>query len=165
LPQTAPSKKPANRFPSGAGALTCPSCKGNEFTERSSFSTKSEPLLGADSASVVVDLMNCKRCGADLPAVRGRRRYTLLSDEKLATIMADLEESKRISSQMGQTIASMTRRSQELSAEIESVNSRGELMVIRERISSMEAETDGLQARRDLLARTLELVASSIPPA
>jgi hypothetical protein len=59
----------------------------------------------------------------------------------------------------------MTRRSQELSAEIESVNSRGELMVIRERISSMEAETDGLQARRDLLARTLELVASSIPPA
>lgn len=164
MPQTAPSKKPAAKSPA-AGPLLCPSCQGNEFTERSSFKTTTEPLLGAVSTSVTVDLMNCKRCGADLPAVRGRRQYSLVGKERLATLVADLDEAKRVNSEMVALIDTMAKRSQGLSVEIDRTIARGEISVMRARVSALEEETSGLEERRDRLARTLVQVAASIPAA
>ncbi|HVC27393.1 MAG TPA: hypothetical protein VND40_04460, partial [Nitrososphaerales archaeon] len=98
MPQETSSKLPTRSL--GSGSLLCPSCSGDSFVERSSFKTASEPVLGAASTSVTIDLMNCKRCGADMPAVRGRRNYTLISDKKLSAFLADLEEAQRTNSEM-----------------------------------------------------------------
>jgi hypothetical protein len=161
LPSTTPPKRPARS--QGPGALLCPSCNGDSFAERSSFKTTSEPLLGAAASDVVVDLMNCTRCGADFPAVRGRRHYALVGQEKLATLLADLEEAKRVNSEMQGLLDSMARRSQSLGAEVEGVKARGDVSVMEARVAALESETEGLAARRDRLAKTLEVVASILP--
>ena len=165
MPQTTPPKRPARSQGSAAGALICPSCNGDSFAERSSFKTTSEPLMGAASANVVVDLMSCTRCGADLPAVRGRRHYALVGKEKLATLIADLEEAKRINSEVERLIDTMAKRSQSLSVEIERTRARGEISVMEERVAALEAETNGLEGKRDRLAKTLELMAARMPAA
>ena len=158
MPQSA--KRPA---PSpGAGGLICPSCSGNEFSERSSFKTTSEPVMGAESTGVTVDLMNCKRCGADLPAVRGRRRYSLVGKERLTTLVADLEEARRVNSEMETLIDTMAKRSQALITETERSRARGEVSVMQAKVSALEAETDGLEARRDRLAKTVAQMAARI---
>lgn len=158
MPQTTPSKR-------NASGLLCPNCNGDSFAERSSFKTASEPLLGAASTTVVVDLMSCKRCGADIPAVRGRRNYTLVSDKKLSALVADLEEAQRINSEMQGLIDAMAKRSQSLVAEIERCKAEGEISVMKVKVAALEAETDGLEQRRARLAETLEVVASRIPAA
>jgi hypothetical protein len=155
LPQTTPSRRPAS--------LLCPSCNGDSFAERSSFKTASEPILGLESSPVIVDLMSCKRCGADIPAVRGRRNYMLVGDKKLSALLADLEEAKRTNSEMDALIDTMAKRSRSLSAEIERSRAEGEVAVMEVRAAALRAETDGLEARRARLARTLELVASRAP--
>lgn len=158
-----PSKHPAANQGPGASDLSCPSCKGDDFAERSSFRTNSEPLLGAVSTNVIVDLMSCNRCGADLPVVRGRRRYTLVSKQRLTTLVADLEEAQRINSEMQGLLDMLARRSQTLSAEIERCRAEGEISVVEGRIAALEAETDGLEGRRTRLAKTLDLMASRVP--
>jgi len=145
--------------------LTCPSCNGDSFDERSSFKTTSEPVLGALSTGVFVDLMSCKRCGADLPAVRGRRRYSLVSEEKLSALVADLEEARRINSEMQGLLDMMATRSQSLSEQIERCRADGEISVMEARVAALEAETDGMEGRRTRLAKTLDLMASRIPAA
>jgi hypothetical protein len=163
LPQTTPSKLPTSRL--GAGGMVCPSCNGDSFTERSSFKTASEPILGSASSDVIVDLMNCTRCGADIPAVRGRRSYTLVADKKLSALVADLEEAQRINSEMQGLLDNMAKRSQILSKEIERCRAQGEIKVMEEKAAVLEAETDGLEERRARLARTLESIASRMPAA
>jgi len=108
----------------------------------------------------MVDLMSCKRCGADIPAVRGRRNYMLVGDKKLSALLADLEEAQRINSEMEALIDTMTKRSRSLSAEIERCKEEGEVSFMEVRAAALKAETDGLEARRARLAKTLELVAS-----
>jgi len=165
LPETAPPKLPTRRLGPGAGGLVCPSCNGDSFNERGSFKTASEPLLGSASTEVIVDLMSCTRCAADIPAVRGRRSYTLTTDKKLSALVADLEEAQRINSEMQGLIDTMARRSQGVAAEIERCKAEGEISVMEARVSALEAETDGLEGRRARLSKTLELVSSSIPAA
>ena len=164
MSQTTPSKLPARRLGAGGG-MVCPSCNGDSFTERSSFKTASEPLLGLASTYVVVDLMNCTRCGADTPAVRGRRSYTLVPDKKLSEVLADLEETQRINSEMQRAVDKMTIRSQSLSAEMERCRAQGEVSVMEERVAALKEETDGLEERRARLAKALELMASRTPAA
>jgi hypothetical protein len=163
LPQTTPLRLPTSRL--GGGGMVCPSCNGDSFTERSSFKTASEPLLGSASTDVFVDLMNCTRCGADIPAVRGRRSYTLVADKKLSALLADLEEAQRINLEMQGLTDKMARRSQILSAEIERCRAQGEVSVMEEKVAALKEETDGLEERRARLAKALELVASRIPSA
>ena len=158
-----PSTLPQRSQGTGASDLLCPSCKGDDFTERSSFSTTSEPVLGTVSAKVIVDLMSCKRCGADLPAVRGRRRYTLVSQKKLSALLADLEEAQRTNLEVQGLVDTLARRSETLSAEIERCRADGEISVIEERIVALEEQNDGLEERRARLAKTLDLMASRIP--
>lgn len=165
MSNSTPPRRPASSGSPGAPGLVCPSCQGAEFSERSSFKTTSEPLLGAEATSVIVDLMTCKRCGADLPAVRGRKRYSLVGSERLAAIVADLEEARRRSAEMEGLIVTMTRRSQSIEVEIERSRAKGEVDVLEQRVASLESETAGLQGRRDQLVRTLELVAAKIPAA
>lgn len=157
---------PQNKRPApallGAGGLICPSCSGSEFSERSSFKSTTEPLLGAESTGVTVDLMSCKRCGADLPAVRGRKRYSLVGKEKLATMVADLEEAKRINLEMESLIDTMAKRAQGIIAETDRCRVRGEASVIQAKISALETETEGLEARRDRLAKTVAVIAARI---
>lgn len=155
MPQTAPSRRPA--------ALLCPNCNGDSFAERSSFKTASEPILGSTSSPVIVDLMSCKRCGADIPAVRGKRNYMLVGDKKLSSLLADLEEAQRINSEMQNLIDTMARRSQSLSAEIERSRKEGELLVMEAKVAALKAQTESLEGRRARLARTLETVASRAP--
>jgi hypothetical protein len=145
--------------------MLCPSCNGDSFSERSSFKTASEPLLGSASYAVTVDLMSCSRCGADLPAVRGRRNYTLVTDKKLSALVADLDEAKRINAEMQTLLDTMAARSQRLVAEVERCRAEGEISVIKERVAGLEAQTDGLEGRRARLAKTLELMAARIPAA
>jgi len=145
--------------------LLCPSCNGDSFSERSSFKTASEPLMGAASTLVTVDLMSCERCGADLPAVRGRRHYTLVSERKLSALVSDLEEARRINLEMQRSVDTLARRSQSLSAEIEKCRAEGEISVMEERVAALETETEGLEGRRAKLTKTLELMASRIPVA
>ncbi|MDG7005897.1 MAG: hypothetical protein JRM86_03075 [Nitrososphaerota archaeon] len=154
------AKGPAPRGP--GGGLVCPSCSGSEFSERSSFKTTTEPLMGAESAGVTVDLMSCKRCGADLPAVRGRKRYSLVGQEKLAAMVADLEEAKRVNSEMESLADTMAKRSQGVIVETEKARVKGELSVIQSRVSALETETQGLEARRDRLAKTVATIASRV---
>ena len=161
MPQTTPSKLPTSRL--GAGGMVCPSCNGDSFTERSSFKTASEPILGSASSDVIIDLMNCTRCGADIPAVRGRRSYTLVADKKLSGLVADLEEAQRINSEMQGLLDSMAKRSQILEKEIERSRAQGEIKVMEEKAAALESETDGLEERRARLARTLESIASRMP--
>ena len=165
MPETTPPKLPTRRLGPGAGGLVCPSCNGDSFNERSSFKTGSEPILGSASNDVIVDLMSCTRCGADIPAVRGRRSYTLVTDKKLSALVADLDEAKRINSEMQALIDTMARRSHSLVAEIERCRAEGEISVMKERVTALEAVTDGLEERRARLAKALEIVASRIPAA
>jgi len=158
LPNTTPPKQPARG--KGPGALVCPSCSGDSFEERSSFKTASEPLLGATSSSVTVDLMSCSRCGADLPAVRGRRNYSLVTDKRLSSIVAELEEAQRTNSEMVTLLGALEGRAQRLGAEIERCKEEGDVSVIEAKVAALEAETDGMEARRERLAQTLELMAS-----
>lgn len=163
MPQETSSKLPTRSL--GSGSLLCPSCSGDSFVERSSFKTASEPVLGAASTSVTIDLMNCKRCGADMPAVRGRRNYTLISDKKLSAFLADLEEAQRTNSEMQELLDKMAGRSRSLGAEIERCRQEGEISVMKTRVAALEAETDGLEGRRARLAKTLESIASRMPAA
>jgi hypothetical protein len=163
LPQTTPSKLPTRSLGLGASGLLCPSCNGDSFSERSSFKTASEPVLGAASTGVVVDLMSCKRCGADLPAVRGRRIYSLVTEKKLTALVADLEEARRINSEMQGLVDALARRSQSLRAEIERSRAEGEASVLEARVAALRSQTDGLEGRRARLAKTLKLMASRIP--
>jgi len=156
LPQTTPSKRPAS-------GLLCPNCNGDSFAERSSFKTASEPILGSASAAVIVDLMSCKRCGADIPAVRGKRNYMLVGDKKLSALLADLEEAQRNNSEMQGLIDTMARRSQGLSAEIQRSRNEGELLVMEAKVAALKAQTDSLEGRKARLAKTLEMVASRAP--
>ncbi len=163
MPQETPSKMPTRSLGPGSGGLVCPSCGGDGFSERTSFKTASEPVLGSASTGVVIDLMNCKRCGADMPAVRGRRSYTLIGDKKLSAILADLEEARRTNSEMQGLVDNMAKRSQSLGREIERCRAEGEISVMRTKVAGLEAETDGLELRRARLARTLESIASRTP--
>jgi len=165
LPQETPPRLPTRSLGRGSGGLVCPSCQGDAFVERSSFKTASEPVLGAASNGVIIDLMNCTRCGADMPAVRGRRSYTLISDKKLSAFLADLEEAQRINNEMQALVDKMARRSQSLGAEIERCRAQGEIMAMKERVAALEAETDGLEGRRARLAEMLQSIASRIPAA
>lgn len=152
MPQTAPPRRPA--------ALLCPNCNGDSFAEGSSFKTASEPILGTASSPVIVDLMSCKRCGADIPAVRGRRNYMLVGDNKLSALLADLEEAQRINSEMQGLFDTMARRSQSLSAEIERSRKEGELLVMEAKVAALKAHTDSLEGRKARLAKTMAIIAS-----
>ena len=163
MPQTTPSKLPTSR--PGAGGMVCPSCNGDSFTERSSFKTASEPILGSASSGVIIDLMNCTRCGADIPAVRGRRSYTLTTDKKLSSLVADFEEAQRINSEMNGLLGTMERRSQSLREEIERCRARGEVSVMEERVAALKTETAGLEGMRARLAKTVQSIASRMPAA
>lgn len=162
MSQEASSRLPTRSLGRGS-ALVCPSCQGVDFVERSSFKTASEPVLGAASTGVIIDLMNCKRCGADLPAVRGRRSYTLISDKKLTGFLADLEEAQRINNELQALVDKTARRSHALGAEIERCKAQGEIKVMKERVAALEAETDGLEGRRARLAEVLESIATRMP--
>ncbi|MGH9918723.1 MAG: hypothetical protein ACRD6W_07640 [Nitrososphaerales archaeon] len=163
MSQTTPSKLPTSRL--GAGGMVCPNCNGDSFTERSSFKTASEPVLGSASSGVIIDLMNCTRCGADIPAVRGRRSYTLITDKKLSSLVADFEEAQRTNSEMNGLLGTMERRSQSLTEEIERCRVLGEVSVMEERVAALKAETDGLEERRSRLAETVASIASRMPAA
>jgi hypothetical protein len=128
--------------------LLCPNCNGDSFAEGSSFKTASEPILGTASSPVIVDLMSCKRCGADIPAVRGRRNYMLVGDNKL------------INSEMQGLFDTMARRSQSLSAEIERSRKEGELLVMEAKVAALKAQTDSLEGRKARLAKTMAIIAS-----
>jgi hypothetical protein len=149
----------------GANGLLCPTCSGDSFSERTAFKTVSEPLLGSPSAAVVVDIKNCNRCGVDLPTVRGKRKYALLSAKRLSAIVADLEEAQRINSEMQALLDTMEKRSQSLLAEVDRCRADGEVSVIEERIAALEAETDGLEERRAQLVQILDTIASRAPAA
>jgi hypothetical protein len=164
LPNTTPSKRP-ERSQGPADKMLCPSCNGDSFSERSSFKTTSEPLLGVASTNVIVDLMNCNRCGADIPAVRGKRRYTLVGKEKLAALVADLEEAQRANLEMRGLLDALARRAQTLNAEIEMCKAEGDISVMEAKVAALEQETDGMEERRAKLAKTLDLMASRIPSA
>jgi hypothetical protein len=163
LPQEAPSKLPTRGIGAGSRGLVCPSCGGDGFVERSSFKTDTESVLGSASTTVVIDLMNCTRCGADMPAVRGRRSYALVGEKKLSSILAELEEAQRTNSEMQALADKMSRRSQGLSRDIERCRAEGEVSVMTTRVAALEEETDGLQETRERLAKVLESIASRIP--
>ena len=163
MPQETPSKLPTRGIGPGSRGLVCPSCGGDGFVERSSFKTDTEPVLGSASTTVVIDLMNCKRCGADMPAVRGRRSYALVGEKKLSSILAELEEARRTNSQMRALVDTMAKRSQGLSMDIERCRAEGEVSVMRTRVAALEEETDGLEERRARLAKALESIASRMP--
>lgn len=140
--------------------LVCPKCGEGSFAERASFKAASEPLMGAQSASVVVDLMSCKHCGFDLPAVRGRRRFALVQSERLSRMLAELDEERRRCAEIQGVLDGMARQSQRLEVEIERSRVRGEISVIEGRVTALESETVALEATRARLAVAVTLVAS-----
>lgn len=162
MPNETPPKLPTRWAGPGAGPLLCPGCNGNQFSERSSFKTASEPVLGAPSIGVEIDLMNCARCGVEFPAVRGRRLYALVAPDKLQSLLADLEQAKRTNAEMERLLATMTRRSQGIEAQIADAKDAGTISVLQAKVARMESETRGLEERRDRLAQALESVAATI---
>jgi hypothetical protein len=143
--------------------MLCPSCKGDGLAETSSFKTTTEPAAHAGSTTVFVDLMSCKRCGAEFPMVRGKRRYILVPKRKWSDTLAELAEARQTESQVLEQLEGMNRRSQRLAAEIERVKARGEVSIMEGRVASMESVTKGLEGRRDRLKEAVSLIASRIP--
>lgn len=143
--------------------MLCPSCNGDSFTERSSFKTASEPVFDAPSTDVTIDLMGCRRCSLDIPAVRGKRHYTLVSKEKLTALFSDLDEAKRVSSERLGLLDAMAKRFQSLNAEIERFRAAGERSVLGARVSALEAQTQSMEERRVRLAEALKFLSSKIP--
>lgn len=157
MPDATPARPPRRQ------GLACPSCNGEEFTERSSFKTASEPLLGSESAGVVVDLMSCKRCGTDIPAVRGRRRYILLSKDKLSSLVADLGEAQRLNSEMQNRMTEMEARSHSIDIEISRCRAEGEVTLLEARVAALEGQNATLEGRRARLAEALQFIGSRLP--
>jgi len=153
------SKTPA----SPASKLACPTCGEADFAERASFKTSTEALLGAPSVGVIVDLMNCKRCGFDLPTVRGRRRYVLVEDSKLAGLQAELDDEKRRSTSAQVQIDALENRAKRMELEIERTRARGEVSVIEEKVAALESETAAMEERKAKLTEVVNLMASWIP--
>ncbi len=123
----------------------------------------SEPLLGAASEAVIIDLMSCKRCGTDIPAVRGKRRYALLSREKLSQLGKEMQEARSVDAQMQERLAAMEERSHALDREIERCRTEGEISALEERVSALERENRGLEEKRAQLAETLEYLTNRLP--
>lgn len=153
------SKTPAP----AASKLACPKCGEADFAERASFKTTTEALMGAPSVGVIVDLMNCKRCGFDLPTVRGRRRYMLVEDAKLAGLQADLEDERRRSASAEEQVVMLEKRAKRMELEIERTRARGEVSVIEERVAALESETAAMEERKAKLSSVVNLMASWIP--
>ncbi len=161
MPDTVPPKQAArNRVP---GGLLCLSCNGGSFSLKRSFQTATEPLTGSASSVVIVDLLSCNDCGAELPTVRGKRRYSLVSEEKLSALAEELQEAKLINAEMNRQLDTLEKRSQGLAAEIEMCRAKGVVSVLEERVAALEAETDGLAARRAKLSKALKVMAPRAP--
>jgi hypothetical protein len=146
--------------------MPCPNCNGSGLTERSSFKAVAEPVEGASPTMVTVDLMGCERCGISFPSIRGRRKYTLVPPQKLSSLMAELEETKRRNSEMLGSVKLIEKRSRSLTAEIEEFKVRSEISSLETKVGSLESENEGLELRRTRLREAIELIASRInaPP-
>ena len=160
MPDAAPSKRPSRNQ-----QMLCPRCNGDSFTEHSSFKTSSEPLLGAASANVIIDLMSCKRCGTDIPAVRGKKQFALVSKEKLASLVAELQEAQQVNSEIQSKLQVMEKRSASLDADIVRCRAEGEVTVLEEKVAGLETANNSLEATRARLAETLRVLDSRIPAA
>lgn len=143
--------------------MLCPSCNGDDLTERTSLRSTSEPLSGAVAKAVVIDLMSCRRCGAEVPTVRGKRRYELVPKGKLSGLLTELEEARQKNSVVLEQLDGTMKRSQSLAAEIERLNAQGEVTIMEERVAKLEYETKGLEGRRAKLREAVDLIASKIP--
>jgi hypothetical protein len=143
--------------------LACPKCGEADFAERASFKAATEALMGAPSVGVVVDLMSCKRCGFDLPTVRGRKHYVLVEDGKLANLQSQLEEEKNRNSATHKQIEELGRRATRMEAEIERTRVRGEVSAMEERVAVLESETRAMEERKAKLGELVDLMASWIP--
>ena len=143
--------------------LACPKCGEADFAERASFKAASEALMGAPSVGVIVDLMNCKRCGFDLPTVRGRKRYVLVEDAKLAGLQNDLEGERKRSSTTQQQIEDLGRRATRLEVEVDRTRARGEVSVMEEKAEALESEMKAMEERKAKLTSLVAEMASWIP--
>lgn len=146
-----------------SGKLACPKCGDADFAERASFKAVTEPLMGAPSSTVVVDLMSCKRCGYDLPTVRGRRKFVLVQEDKLAGIQSELEGERRRLAEFERETSNMTHKINRVKAEIERTAASGVVSAIEARVSALESENAKLEERKAKLAAAIEQVASRIP--
>ena len=143
--------------------LACPKCGDADFSERASFKAVTEPLMGAPPSTVVVDLMSCKRCGFDLPTVRGKKQYSLVPDERLAGLQSELEGERQRCSDLDREIEGLTRRAKRLEAEIERTAENGVVAAIEERIAAVEAQNARLEETKARIAAAIELVSARIP--
>ena len=143
--------------------LACPKCGEGEFAERASFKAATEALMGAPSVGVIVDLMNCKRCGFDLPTVRGRKRYVLIEDAKLAGFQNQLEDERKRSQLTEQQIEELGRRAKRMEVEIDRTRARGEISAMEERLAALESQTKAMEERKAKLGELVTLMASWVP--
>jgi len=146
-----------------AGRLACPKCGDADFAERASFKAATEPLMGAPSSTVAVDVMSCKRCGYDLPTVRGKRKFVLVQDDKLAGIQSELEGERKRCSDFEREIDSMVHKVNRIQAEIERTAARGVVSAIEARVTALESENAKLEERKARLAAAIELISTRIP--
>jgi hypothetical protein len=142
--------------------MTCPNCKDENATERGRFKTTTSPIERAASTTVTVDLLTCTRCGMDYPVVRGKKRYVLVLNGKLSSLMSDLEGARQTNSEMSTRLEAMQKRSESLAAEVESVRVQGEITTMESRVWNLESETKSLELRRAKLREAMETVAAAI---
>jgi len=146
--------------------MACPNCKDDHPAERGRFKTATSPIERGASATVLVDLLTCQKCGMDYPQIRGKKRYVLVLSGKLSSLMADLDGARQTNSEMSSRLEAMERRAQTLAAEVESVRVEGEIATMRSKVEAIESETKRLELRRAKLREAIETIAAGmrIPP-
>lgn len=144
--------------------MTCPNCKDENAAERGRFKTTTSPIEGAPSATVMVDLLTCARCGMDYPVVRGKKRYVLVLSGKLSSLMTDLEGARQTNSEMSTRLEAMQKQFESLTAEVENVRAQGEIATMASRVGALESETKSLELRRERLREAIETVAAATKP-
>ena len=139
--------------------MNCPNCKSDNFSKNSSFSTETEPIAGAASSMVIIDMMYCNGCNLEFPAVRGRKKYILVPKTRITTMSQKQTELQNKSTEIQGLIQQEERRQVEILEDIERLNLRTEISNLETRIGLAREQTDNLDRRRNALKAAITLMA------
>ncbi len=127
--------------------VLCPSCSGDDLANAGSLRTTSEAMPGTVASEVVIDLMSCKNCGAEIPTVRGERRYVLVPKRRLSDLLTDLEETRQIRVKALERLEGMRRRSERLAVEVKRLQAKRDLEM-KGRVAALESALNALEGRQ-----------------
>lgn len=126
----------------------CPTCKSGILTKSKTFQMQTEAIHNVPSTLITVDMMKCERCNATFPAMRGKKKYTLVPGRKLTELLHEEKELEEKNQEMEKRIGEMERRHVELGEEVDKSKVRGEIGLLEREIESLESDMSALERGR-----------------